>query len=259
MSATGQTSIVLNDSTSYDPIQGASTRKRSKHKTRALAEAYVYSVPGFNAYKWSITPLDYDDWHEVTMESVSGSYSGSGSTTVNNDPSAPLVDAWELVPNLAEKDILESSFVDALTAAEKKEILDAVNASGALPTFAGTNAATMTKIAKLMVGGLKYVRILAPTIRHTRIMRRDFTVAQAYDRVGSVFTTSSLRSYENVPSQVLFDLPNTADPSRGDSLNFNYGWLKKPASIQQISGGQWQIVQEYDWGLWSEDIYGATV
>ena len=117
----------------------------------------------------------------------------------------------------------------------------------------------MTKLAKLMVGGLKSVRVNAPTIRHTRIMRRDFTVQQAYDKVGRVFTTTTLKTYEGVPAQVLFGIPNDSDPTRGDGLTVHYGWLKKPASIQQISAGQWQIVQEYYWGLWSEDIYGTAL
>jgi len=264
MSATGESSIVLKYKTDYDPQGGSVNSVRAKFATRAAAEAYVFGTQGFNALKWSITPMDVDDWHEVLMQSANGSYSGGGNTTVNDDPSAPLADAWELVPNLSEKDILESddASVLTLTASDKKKITDRVGADGTWVDFVVGDSAqyvTMNIIAKLMLGGLKSKLILHPTIRHTRIMRRDFTVQQAYDQVGRIFTTTSLRSYEQVPAQVLFDLPNTSDPTRGDGIVVNYGWLKKPASIQNVSDGKWQIVQEYDWGLWSETLYGATV
>jgi hypothetical protein len=193
MSATGQTQIVLNDSIVYDPQNGASVKKRSKHKTYALALAYVQSVPGFNAYKWSITPLDVDEWHEVTMESQNGSYTGSGSTTVNDDPSAPLVDAWELVPNVVEKDVLESDATNvlALTDNDVTEIRKCLD-SGDAPDLSSSAADDLFLVMK---SGFKNIRVIAPTIRHTRLMRRDFTVQQAYDRVGKIFTTSSLKTY----------------------------------------------------------------
>lgn len=271
MSATGATSIVLNPSYSYDPNSGRSTKLRAKFATKALAEAYIYGTQGFNAYKWTITPMDMDDWHEVTMESASGSYTGNGNTTVSEDPSAPLNDVWELVPTLAEKDILDSeiSLISTIGASNMVILKNIISGTGPdtwtgdpTTTFNNNPSADYTATVKfwnLYQAGFKTVRVLAPTIRHTRVMRRDFTVAQAYDRIGRVFTTTSLRTYENVPAQVLFDLPNTSDPTRNDGITVHYGWLKKPASIQQVSEGKWQIVQEYDWGLWPEDIYGTTV
>ena len=271
MSATGQTSIVLKYKTEYDPQGGSINSVRAKFSTRAAAEAYVYSVPGFNALKWSITPMDVDDWHEVLIQSANGSYTGSGSTTVNNDPNAPLIDSWELVPNLVEKDLLESDSATLLAISASNMVILKNLISGSGPdqwtgdpttTFNNNPSADYSatvKIWSLFQAGFKTVRVLAPTLRHTRIMRRDFTVQQAYDKIGRVFTTSSLKTYEQVPAQVLFDLPNNSDPSRYDGLVMHYGWLKKPCSIQQVSAGQWQIQQEYDWGLWSEDVYGTTV
>lgn len=271
MSATGQTSIVLKSRTEYDPQSGSSESVRAKFSTRAAAEAYVYSVPGFNALKWSITPMDADDWHEVLIQSSNGSYSGGGNTTVQDDPGAPLVDAWELVPTLAEKDLLESdnAMLSAVGASNMVILKNLITGSGPdvwtgdpTTTFNNNPSADYTatvKVWSLFQAGFKTVRLLAPTLRHTRMMRRDFTVQQAYDKIGRVFTTSSLKTYEQVPAQVLFDLPTTSDPTRLDGLVVHYGWLKKPASIQQVSGGQWQIQQEYDWGLWPEAIYGTTV
>ena len=168
------------------------------------------------------------------------------------------------MPTIHEKDILESddSNVLTLTETDKKLITNKVNADAAFTAFTSTDSAryvVMNIIAKLMIGGLKSKIVISPTIRHTRLMRRDFTVQQAYDKVGRIFTTNYLKSYEQVPAQVLFGLPNDADPSRADGIVVHYGWLKKPASIQQVSEGRWQIVQEYDWGLWSETIYGAAL
>lgn len=253
MSQTGATSATLKESLTFDPQQGGVVTKRAKFSTRSAADAYVFSQPGYQNYKYSIVPMDVEDWHEVRMESASGSYSGSGQTTVVDDPNAPLVDAWELQPNIVEKDLMDAdvSAVNSLTTAQKKEVTDAVQSSGTLPTF---GSSTQTTLAKLLVAGVRSVRIFAPVLRRTRLVRRDYTVKDALTNVGSVIAAASFTNYEAVPAILLFSLPAGGTVTR-DSLTLKYGWYKKYPAVTQVSGGQWQLVQEWEYGLWSNDLY----
>jgi len=176
------------------------------------------------------------------------------------DPDDPgnLVDQWELLPNLVEKDILESNLaiIDGLTS-EQKSKLRAYAQSGTDDDFnaiAGTDAVT---IATLIRAGVRSVRVHQPALRHTRTVSGKYAAQAAHTNVGRIIAPGSITSLEGVPAGVLFELP-TGTNLRTD-IAMNYGWLKDPPSVQQVAWSRWQISQEWLWGLWSEVLYGAPI
>lgn len=205
-------------------------------------------------YNWTCTTLGGGAFRlEQTSEQASP---GSGSGSNISDPNTPLNDIWELQPNLVEKDLLDTdvSTINALTSAEKKAITDAVSKEGDT-TLTGTSLT----LYKLLVAGVKTRRVYAPTLRHTRLVRKDYSITDSLRNVGNILTTAQLYSLEKVPKILLFGLPSGTTPTRADGLSLGYGWYKKPPTITQVSGGKWQLVQEWEYGLWSTDIYtGAS-
>lgn len=253
MSMTGQSSIELKEKISYSPQTGKVFSKRGKFATKALAESYVYSVPGYNAYKWEITPMDVDDFHEVTMESTAGSYSGGSNGTVQNDPNAPLIDKWEISGNSKQIPLMSAnvSAVNSLTAADRITIDEYAKGSIA---YADLSAASKA-IVDLQTAGFDSVQVFPPVLRHTKMTRNDYTVKQSKTNVGKIYTTAQMYSIEGVPATLLVDLPTDSNPSRGDSISVAYGWLKKFPTIEQVADGEWNITQEYDYDLWPTSIF----
>jgi hypothetical protein len=66
-----------------------------------------------------------------------------------------------------------------------------------------------------------------------------------------------MTSLEGAPPTILFSLPNYTK-ARADGIGLAYGFLKKPARVLQQGDGRWQIVQEYDYDLWSTLLYDAA-
>jgi hypothetical protein len=77
----------------------------------------------------------------------------------------------------------------------------------------------------------------------------------ALTNVGKVISAANLQSLENVPGVLLFNLPTNSSPTRADGLTLSYGWFKRAPTITQVSGAKWELVQEWQYGLWSTDLY----
>lgn len=255
---TGATSNIFKDTITYDPQKGGGVRKKAQFASYSAAFAYVQSIPGHNGYKWEITPMQADDWHEVTMESGAGSYGGSGSDGITqNDPNAPLNDIWELQPNAVEKDFLASTdlaavgkLMNGITAAD----MDSIQAALA-NNSAGSLAGNKLIIYKLKRAGVNGKQVYQPVLRHTKLVRQDYTIQTALTNVGNIFSSSQLYSLEGVPQILLFNVPASARIQLGNSLYVNVGWMKGYPTITQVVNGQWQIVQDFSFGEWAEDLY----
>jgi len=170
------------------------------------------------------------------------------------NPNFPLNNIWELQPNMVEKDVLDADIsINDLTVAQKDAIKLAIS-SNAVGSLSGNSL----KFYKLLRAGVSSIRVFEPVLRHSLTVRSDYSVAVSLSNVGRIFTTSQLSSFEGVPSILLFNLPS-GSTYRTDALSVGYGWLKKYPSVTQISGGKWQIVQEWEYGCWSTDLYtGAS-
>jgi len=248
---TGQLSVVQPKSSFWKKATGYGEKYVEDFTDEASAQARGDSLV-LKGYEWSVTPLSGGCYRlEATND-----YSQTGG---QSDPNTPLSDVWELQPNQVEKDILDSdnATVNLLTDGNKKLLLSYIDSPNTPPAFTGTtdqiNAATT--LLKLSQAGVKSVRIFAPVLRHTRVVRRDFTVAQSLTNVGSIIYADSLKNLEGTPGTLLFNLPTSSHPTRNDGLTMKYGWMKKYPTISQVGGGKWNLQQEFEWGLWSYDLY----
>lgn len=197
---------------------------------------------------WTVAPIE-GGCYRLTAK-IPKAAIGAGIGGGINNPNIPLNDIWELQPNMVEKDILDADIaINNLTVAQKDAIKAAVAANSV-----GSLSGNSLKYYKLLRAGVTSVRVFEPVLRHTLIVRADYRIAASLTNVGKILTTAQLQSFENVPGILLFNLP-TGSKVRTDALDVDYGWLKKYPTVTQISGGKWQISQEWEYGLWSTDLY----
>lgn len=190
-------------------------------------------------------------------------------------PEVP-VDLWEYNGNTAQKDLLSanvpSGITQKLTPGNTKLIRDGL--AGTLPEgftpsgshvdleaidFGGTqdqqNAAYALYI--MMKTGYTDAYISVPILRHTQTVSANYPISLTTLNVGNIFTTSTLISLENPPNWAVTGLPNDVPPNINNII-LGYGWMKFAPTIQQIAGRKFQIVQEFQYGLWPVGTMGVN-
>lgn len=201
------------------------------------------------------------------------------SNPLNNGLETP-VDQWEYVGGRAEKDLLEADVPSGITATLSQNDIgvirsaiqnppdgsdtsgaysakDRPNASVAQSCFSGSPANAFT-IYKLMQAGVRSAPARTPTIRHTQTVTNGWTIPASLTNVGRIISTASFAALESVPSGLLFNLP-TLVPATFQTIAVKYAWLKWDPQVQQIAGRKWQLVQEWEYGLWSTAIFGQPL
>lgn len=192
---------------------------------------------------------------------------GPNATLTTSAPSidAPEVpvDTWELLPSAVEKDLLEADvpIVNRLDGDEVDNVRRFVE-ERSIPG-GGVLGDDVTTLYRLMIKGMRSVRIFAPTLRRTRTVTSQYAVVQSNANVGRLLATGSLIATEAVPASFLISLnsfPFTAtDPHPSDGVALSYGWFKDPPSLQVAANARLQIIQEWHFGLWPTVIYLAVI
>ena len=211
--------------------------------------------------------------YKATVRLAGMVVNGSGGVE-DGDPDEPLNDVWELQPNFVEKDILETdlpliTYTGAITVggvgynffAMDGDDIKFVRQAGEdtsvefnKPVTSAAGASDNMWLAiSLIRAGVKSISIAAPVIRHTLIVREDYSVKNALTNCGKVIY--DIEATESIPSTILFNLPDTTVQARADGISMTRGWLKKFPTVTQVAGGKWQITQEWEYGLWSKDLY----
>lgn len=192
---------------------------------------------------------------------------------------------WEIVPEKAFKDILDSRNPLVLASSQQEVNLlkgwrrlnqletnlmntDGIFKQPQIPSASGGSAtnfsANGTRLAKALFDGVEQVEINATKLTHTTTVTPQYINPASFVNCGWIHSTATLITTESIPSAVLFDFPTDTDPdpiaigSTGVYQTFLYGWLKHTPSVRQISRAKWNIVQEYDYGLWLMDVYNFT-
>lgn len=235
----------------WSPLAGYTSR-RSYEGTSASALATLEAELKAGGWSYSVknTP---GKW---TLSATIGGDNGNNGG--GNNPLEPLADVWEMSANVIEKDLLESdiSIMD-ISSADLKTIKDWQGGAISRPTLSG-NAGS---IVVLLDNNVKSVRVFQPTLRHTKIVSSSYAIKQSYTNIGKIISTSSIGSLEGVPNTLIFSLPppSTSKRTGAAGLELKYGWYKKPPTVLEQAGGNWQIVLEYEWGWWSTLIYGQPI
>lgn len=185
------------------------------------------------------------------------------------DPRTDLVSNWEFFAQHAEKDLLESAVENSSTIGQlsiqqiatiryfRDNPPDGKNITLPTPTnfqTAGESSASATialNVLTLMLQGVRNYPVEVPSLRRTIVTSLQYALSYALLNVRQIISTSSLVRLENVPSNLLFNLPFEASSNPA----LVYGWYKSFPTIQQVALLKWQIVQEWQYGLWSTLIW----
>lgn len=187
------------------------------------------------------------------------------------------VSLWEYIGNEVQKNVLAAtspasfvSIASTLTVLNVEVITKAL--SGQFPDkapidaagvthldascFTDGNAANALKLYNMMQCGVDDVIVQAPTLRHTQIVSLVYPLTLSKINVGRILTTSTLVSMENPPNWATNGVPNDPPPPLLSGFSLAYGWRKGSPHIQQIARQKTQLIQEFQYGLFSPDTAG---
>jgi hypothetical protein len=113
----------------------------------------------------------------------------------------------------------------------------------------------------LMIRGQTSFAMFAPVLRQTQTVTAQYAIAASQLNVGKLISSSSLPTIENLPDDLLFNLPEDTVTDQyiqipGDLL---FGWFKKFPTVRQVARLKWQILQEWQYGLWPVVVYGQPL
>ena len=110
---------------------------------------------------------------------------------------------------------------------------------------------------RLMLSGIEYLPMTQPVLIVEQIANDNFDFspqeAELYAQVGSIFSTPLLESLLGV--NLKFALPDEHDPPN----DFAFGWLKNYPEYSDTSNSKAILLQDWEYGLWSTDLYGDLI
>jgi hypothetical protein len=175
------------------------------------------------------------------------------------------INSWQFFASASEKDALEADKgpIDAISVANKDRIRWFLanpprQNEGAVTVDCFEDDGTDTlpfDLYRQMQTGVKSVRVNAPILRHTQTVSTLYTVKAALTNVGKILTSNKLYLDETIPLGVLFTLPSDVSTR----YKLFYGWFKMHPSVHDAARQKMQIEQEWEYGLWSELLYGPPV
>ncbi len=181
-----------------------------------------------------------------------------------NDP-ANIIDTWELLPNVVEKDLLRAdiALINAISDDQKSALQTSINNNDPKVTTP-TDPAITDPTAKLlwpyMKRGESTVKVFAPVIRHTQTISNSATIQAAFSNIERLFSSSTMSSTtgngQSVPPGILFSVPTKTNPA---DTNLKYSWYKNWPSVTTSYGAKAQITQDWEFGLWNTLVLGSVL
>ena len=187
-----------------------------------------------------------------------------------------VIDEVRLHANRVEKDLWGSPQFSDVIDVDRKLIKAAIDNPEKyklteLATFGFATTSAAVLYALLKMNQSHYV-VYQPVLERRRVASATFDFSgvtnAAYNNVGSIIAPGSIAGDAALPNPRLFSLPSQTghvDIDGGTiaeeqiTLRFNYGWLKNFPEYSQTAGNKAVVSQQWDFGLWSQNIYGAPV
>jgi len=154
--------------------------------------------------------------------------------------------------NRVTKSIYEHPNFAAIAANTKDDIRRYIDQGIALP-FEITVPAEVSLLELLKSGVESYIVNQAVVIV-TDTASAAYPWDVGFTNVGSVFTTDAMVADAELSSGWADNLPSSANSPAG----FQYGWVKGPPEITTVGGNRSQLVQEFEFGLWSTELYDVV-
>jgi hypothetical protein len=205
-----------------------------------------------------------------------------------NEPEPEII--WEVIPTMAELDILETSVAWSLqkfdwineTAGDTAPVggrvvqlwakLKAVIQDPDLKTFTFSvnNVVPHTpgdslllpngqlaydvaeRLAFLGISGHRALPRYLPCLRLTQTVTSRYDQKLGVTFAGAVLSTATLFALESVPSDVLFSFPSNPVVRDG----FIWGWLKGAPSVRRTGRGYWSLQQDWQFGEYPSNPAG---
>jgi len=193
----------------------------------------------------------------------------------NQSPTTEFVPLWEMISKKAEvsifnwKNPLAASVSLANIGYLKNTVLQApqtfnINGSNpggtALAWPDATTQAAALELLGLYINDVTSYMVFVPELHFTQTVNSQYIFPASFSNTGRIYSSTTLKSVFNVPGNILFGFPSTKTiPAALASFNLVYGWFTNGPEVRQISMFKWQIIQTFEWGLWSTDMYGALL
>ena len=240
----------------FDPVRGPFTQ-RSWKGIRTAVENICPSLT-LLGYKWEVSQLPGGIW-EVTA-TIAADITGA---IANGGVAAEVVDDWELVPNVVQKDLLESdcAAVRALTTAQISQIRYSIENPPESASPAWTDVTHQEPIYKLMQAGVKSHTVFQPIMRHIWLVPKNVDPGFTFFNVGRIITLNTMRGTEGLPNTFLIPIQQItgAYTTRTDGVSLVNGWLKSMPTMQQSANGRRIVTMEYQYGAWPSLLAGTAI
>lgn len=156
--------------------------------------------------------------------------------------------------NIAQKSIFTHPVLtDGLGDYAIKAVRDAIgtNVSDASISAWGAQQQLLYGLA---VRGVDSFPVYQPIVVVTDTASRDYPWATEFAYYGYTFSTAGMIQDAYLTSGWKNRLPQ----DQSNLTGFIYGWLKKPPEVVSVGGNKTQLVQEYEYGLWAEDLLPSS-
>ena len=148
--------------------------------------------------------------------------------------------------NVVNKSIFRNAYLTAGLTTEQIRFVKKYAESNDAITFSFPTAG-QTRLYELAVAGVDSFPVYQPIVVVTDTASRDYQWATEFAYYGYTFTTAGMIQDAILTSGWKNRLPQDQSTLSG----FIYGWLKKPPEVVSVGGNKTQLVQEYEYGLWS--------
>lgn len=126
-----------------------------------------------------------------------------------------------------------------------------------LSIAAGSAARTLADVIAM---GQDSFDVFVPQLKHTKTVNSAYPIRPRNVNVGSIISTPTMYATENIPNNVLFDLPDYIDPAPASGKPvLSWGWYKDSPAVNQIARLKFQIVETWTYGLWPVAVYGTPL
>lgn len=205
---------------------------------------------------------DWDSWdadHEGNKHTLKVRYGGAQ----DEGQVEEIVNEIRFHHNVIHTDIKKLPTFSTLT----HEQLTTIDAAIENPKEAASLAAELTGLAltlyQLYRRGHRSSPVYQPILERRRLAAATFDfgslTSNAFDNVGRIIHPNTIDSDAALGGFLKFSLPSGGTVTDNEGLIYNYGWLKNGPSYDVAAGNKAIVSQQWEFGLWSQDIYGAPI
>lgn len=239
MSAQGNAAATLvRVSTGWDKQTGRFTEKLWEGTESAINGVEAEAVTTADSYQK--TPEGSGKW-SLTARFNAFVEEGTEETPVSEE---------RLRFNEVQKSIYAHPDFQSLSQTEIEAVRQAVQDSNG----ASFSAPLQQVLYDLILSGIESFLVYQPTVVVTDTASEGFAWNIGFSDYGKIFNTAQMISDADLDSGWKNNLPGVGGAPSG----FVYGWLKKPPEIVTVAGNRTQLVQEYEFGLWSSALYDSV-